>query len=49
LSLAEEITGSIKNNLPVIFSSKSVARKDFFSLAKDLVKDLKRMEEANAK
>ena len=49
LSLAEEITGSIKLNLPVIFSNKSVVKKDFFSLAKDLVKDLKRMEEANAK
>jgi cellulose biosynthesis protein BcsQ len=49
LSLAEEITDSIKTNLPVIFSNKSVAKKDFFSLAKDLVKDLKRMEEANAR
>lgn len=51
LSLAEEITGSIKANLPVIFSNKSVVKKDFFSLAKDLVKDLnalKGMEKTHA-
>ncbi len=49
MNLAEEITGSIKANLPVIFSNKSVVKKDFFALAKDLVKDLKRMEASNAK